>query len=341
MSMTTRNTSDTSVTFSLAELAKIEEERVREEDVQRARTRESQAREQREAEARRRAEEAAEVAAQAEARARREVEQAAAKARAEARERAASDVARIEAEAKARLEADNAARAHEIALLRARTEGGRRRTQTVLAVALGLVLCGGGAAAYGATRHVSALEQDTARLREGQTALARERDNAKSTELASLDRRHAALRARTVAGDTAEARATAEAARSAIDTKAPDHGRLRAFSDALDALQARFEALDKVAALSRRHADLAAWAASLKRAEVGAEAQTAAARVKATSGDETSIRLYEAALDQMRSALAQSVAAPGGRLPPIRREVVAGVCPPGDPGCGLDGKPLF
>src|SRR5689334_19239085 len=55
MSTMTRNNAETSVTFSLAELAKLEEERLREEDGRRARAREKEARERREAEARRRA----------------------------------------------------------------------------------------------------------------------------------------------------------------------------------------------------------------------------------------------------------------------------------------------
>ena len=88
MSTMIRGTTETSVTFSLAELAKIEEERVREQDAQRARTRDLAARQQREAEAQRRATEAGRIAAEAEARARRERGEAEAKARLEAREQA-------------------------------------------------------------------------------------------------------------------------------------------------------------------------------------------------------------------------------------------------------------
>jgi hypothetical protein len=228
MSTMTRTTSDTSVTFSLAELAKLEQERVREEDLQRTRAREKEARELRDAEARRRETEAARIAAESEARARREREEAAEKVRLEARERVAADVARIEVEAKARLEADNAARAHELVVLRARTEGGRRRLQTALALALGLVLCGGGVAAYEVSQHVAGLEKSAELLREEHVSLARERDSARAAELAALDRYHAELRARSLASSAVEAGTTADAARSAVDAKALDHGRVRA-----------------------------------------------------------------------------------------------------------------
>jgi len=304
MSTMTRTSSDTSVTFSLAELARIEQERVEEEDGLRARARDKEARARSDAEASRRAAETAQIAADADARARRAREEAAEKARIEARERVAADVARIEAESKARLAADNAACAHELTVLRARAEGGRSRLQIALAAALGLALCGGAAAAYQGSQHVASLEQDTSRLREEHLSLARERDNAKSTDLAALDRRYAALRARPLASGAAEATATAEAARNAIDPRSVDHGRLRAFGEAIDGLDARIAALDKVAALDRREADLAAWAADRRRSELTVAARGAAARAKSSGADEASIRLYEGALVELRDALA-------------------------------------
>ncbi|WP_437592393.1 hypothetical protein [Sorangium sp. So ce1000] len=338
--MMSRDTSDTSVTFSLAELAKLEESRVREEHLQRARTREQEAREQREAEARRHAAEAARVAAEAEAQARREREQAETEARAEARARAAIEVARIEAEAKARLEADNAARAHELAVVRARAEGRRRSVAHALAVALGLVLCGGAAGAYGVAQHMAGLEQEARRLRDAQAALSEERESARAAELAALDRRHAALRGRPLASDAEEARATAEAARNALDPRALDHGRLQAFGDALDALEARLDTLERIAALDRRHADLAAWAAERRRPEATAAAQVAAARARTQGADEGALRAYESALAQLREALARP-AAPGAPGP---RPQVGSRQPectnPGDPMCALDGRPL-
>ena len=171
MSTMTRTSSDTSVTFSLAELANLESERVREEDLQRARTREKEARALRDAEAQRRDAEAARLAAESEARARREREEAAEKVRLEARERVAADVARFEAEARARLDADNAVRAHELVVLRARAESGRGRVQIALAAALGPVICGGGLAGYQITQRAAGLEQSAALRREEHAAL--------------------------------------------------------------------------------------------------------------------------------------------------------------------------
>jgi len=311
---------------------------VHEENVQRSRACEKETRELREGAERRRAAEAARVAAEEEARVRRRREEAAEKVRIEAREAAAADVARIEAEAKARLEQDNARRAHELEVLRSRTERGHRRLQHVLAAALGLVLCGGSAAAYAVTGHVAGLEQDAAQLREAQQALARERDSAKATELAALERRYAALRAQPLARGAEDARLTAEAAHNAIDAKSPDHHRLRAFGDALDGMEARIDALEKLTALDRRHADLTAWAAERRRTEVTAAARSAAARAKATA-DEAALRAYEGALDQLRDTLAHTSAASGGKTP--TDVVVKTPCVAGDPGCGLNGEKIF
>jgi membrane protein involved in colicin uptake len=340
MATTTPSSSDNSVTFSLAELAKLEQERVREEDTARARAREKELRDQKEAEARRMAAEAARLEAEAQARAKRLREEAEQKARVEARERAAADVMRIEAEARARLEADNAQRAHELALLKVRTESGKRRLQIALAAVIGLAALGGSATAYGVTHKIAAMEQSADQMREGQQALARERENAKATELAALDRRHAALRARPLVSEAAEAGATAEAARKAIDPKSLDHDRLRAFGDALDALQARIEAVEKLAQLDRRLGDLTAWAAERKRGEATAAARNAASRAKAT-GTEDAVRAYERALDQLHDWLAQSKTPTGGGGAVQASSGPGRPCLAGDPGCGLDGRPIF
>jgi hypothetical protein len=341
MSTMTRNTSETSVTFSLAELARIEEERVRQEDDRRARTREKDARERREAEARRRAEEEARIAAEAEARAKRARAEAEEKVRLEARERAAAEVARIEAEARVRLEASSAQRAHELVILRARIETGHRRLLYALASALGLVLCGGGAAAYGSVQHAAALTQDVERLRDGQQALAREREQAKATELAALDRRYAALRGRPLVRDAEDARAAVEAARSAVDDKALDTDRLRKLGDALDALQGRIEVLERIAALEARRADLDAWAAERRRGEITAAARIAGTRAKVT-GDDAALKAYAGALDDLRNELAQG----DGRRGPVAHAAPGPVyqtCDPnvGDPGCSHDGHRVF
>ena len=340
MSMMPRNTSDTSVAVSLAELARIEAERVREEEARRARDREIDARARRTAEADRRAAETQQAMAREEARIRREREEAAERVRAEARERAAADVARIEAEARVRLAEENERRAHEIVLLRARTEGGRRRLVVGLAAALVVALSGGGVTAYRASQQVASLEREVADLRDGQQALAREREHAKTTELSALDRRFAALRAGSLAG-AEDARLTAEAARRAVDEKALDHDRLRAYADALDGLQARADGQERIAALDRRYGDLTAWAGSLRRGDATATAQRAAAQARATGADEA-LRAYGGALDHLRETLAQAPSSAPGRVVVDRTgHADRGCAGPGDPGCGLDGRRVF
>jgi len=354
MSTMTENAAETSVTFSLAELAKLEAERVRDEEARRARARQETARQQREAEVRRIAAEAAEAEAAAEAQRRRRHREAEEQARLEARTQAAVLVARLEAEARARLDADNAQRAHELAVLRTRNEGGHRRVRRALVAALGLVLCAGAAAAYGVSREVASVTQDAARLREGQAALAREREQAKATELTALDRRHAGLRTRarvlgagssgipgSLAREVEEARATAEAARAAIDAGALDQARLRALGDALDAWQARLEVLERVDALDQRRADLTVWATSLRRGEATTAARNAAAQARAAGAGEGALHAYQGALDHLRDALGQPATASVHRPATTSSAVVKRTCAQGDPGCGLDGEPVF
>lgn len=297
--------SENSVTFSLAELARIEEERVREEDAHRARAREQAARERREAEARKRAEEEARIAATEQAREKRAREEAAERVIREARAKAEIETARMQAEAKARLDADNATRAHEIAVIRAKAESGRRSTIYGLAVALGIVLVGGGVAGLTASSRVSALEQDAERLRESQLSLSREHEQARATELSALDLRMAALVARPLAKEAGEARTTAEAARSAVNTKAVDHTRLRAFADALDALQARIETLEKLASLERRKDSLDTLATALRK-DADTRVRDAALRAKAAGADDDAVNAYESALDRWQRELIEA-----------------------------------
>jgi hypothetical protein len=339
MSTITPNTSDNSVTFSLAELAKLEEERMRHDEMQRARAREQEARERREEEARRAAAEATRLAAEAEARAKRERAELEEKARIEARERAAVEVARIEAEGRARLEAENAQRAHELAILRVRTEKSRSRVQTALIAALGLVLCGGSLAGYSVSQRVDSLKLEAEQLRDGQATLTRERDAAREAAFSTLDRRYASLRMSPFIKEAEEARAAAEAAKNAIDVKSLETARLRAFSDALDALQTRLDSLEKIASLDRRHADLTAWAAERRRSDATEATRSAAARAKAMP-DDSAVRAYEGALNQLRDALARSTSSTGtGSQPPSNK--TGGKCTdPNDPLCGFDGRSL-
>lgn len=338
MSLIGNATSENSVTFSLAELAKLEEERLRTEVAQRARALDEETRARREADARRRAAEAELFASEVEARAKRSREEAEEKARIEARREAEIHVARIQAEAKARIDAENAERAHELAVIRARAESGRGRLQVALAAALGIALCVGAAGAYKASQRVASLEQDAERLRDAQSTLVRERERAKETELAALDRRFTSLRAHPFLRQAEDTRATAEAARSAVDTKALDHDRLRAFGDALDVLEARLDALGRIAVLDKRRADLVAWAAERRQSDATASVQSAAERARAASPDDTTIRAYEAALDRARDALARPSAARGPSPSP---GVTTRQCAyEGDPLCGLNGQSL-
>ena len=334
-----RDAIETSVTFSLDELSRLEQDRVREEEVHRTRLREESRRQQRTADERHRAEEEARIAADAADRARRLREEAEEKARCEARARAALEVARIEAEAKARLEADNALRAHELAVLRARRERAGRNLHRVLGVALVLAVLGGSVTAYAMTRHVAALEQETERLRERQIALVREREQAIAGELAALDRRFATLRAGTGA-DAADEVLVAEGARAGIEVPAADSGRLRAFADALDALALRLQMTERRDQLDRRHADLVAWAAKLRRSEILAPIQNLAVRARTAGANESVLRAYEEALDRARAALVSGPARAQGASGVVG--VPAPRCTnPHDPLCGLDGQPLL
>jgi hypothetical protein len=338
MSMPTHRT-ETSVTISLAELARIEEERVKREEADRARDRAERARQVREAEAARRAEEAARLAADDEARARKAREEAVEKARLEAREQARGEIARIEAEAQARLAADNAVRAHELNELRVRRETGRRRREYVLSAALALFACVGGVATYTTAQRHDELARASAELRDREHALARERDDARGTELAALDRRHATLVGRAPKRGAEDARRIADEARRAIAERAPGHERLRRFFDALDALETRVEGLERLEALNGRRTDLAAWAIATRRNDVAEALRRASDTATAPSAGADAIADYEQALNRARDALQRR----GG--PVLNRNVDDGPrptrCDPNDPSCGFDGQPVF
>lgn len=337
MSNTAPPSTETSVTFSLAELGRLEQERVREEDAQRARAREREAREKREAEARARAEEEARIKAEEEARGRRVRAEAEEAARAEARLRAAADVARIEAESRARIEAANAARAHELAMLRVEEESGKRRLRFALAAVIGLAVSGGGLTAHQVSRHTERLTLDVAQAREAREALARERESAKQTELAALDRRRIALEARPTKG-AEEARASVEAARRAVDRKALDHDRLRALADALDVLGARLDTLDRLAGLDARRDDLLMMADKKQLREPADTVKTASVRARALA-DDAAIRGYEAALAELRDALGRTSTARAGAAI-VKGEKGTSCIDPNDPMCAFNGKSL-
>ena len=127
-----------------------------------------------------------------------------------------------------------------------------------------------------------------------------------------------------------------------MDPKALDHDRLLAFGDALDALQARLDTLDRIAALDHRRDDLAGWAADRRRGEALAAARTAGTRARLT-GTSDSLQAYEIALDQVRDGLAHTVTGVGHQAVAASdsKSGKGAPCLEGDPGCGLDGRRAF
>jgi len=337
----TIDTPETSVMFSLAELADIEEKRVREEAIERARRREEQARERTAAEQQQREAEAVRVAAAAEARQQRERERAKAIVKSKAREQAELDVARITAEGKARLETDNAARAHELAILRVKSASGHARLRRVLAAVLGAVLLAGSGAAYAVNNHLRHLEQQSQRLRDDRWALIQSRDKEMAAELMALDRRHDALRERSGPAYAKPAEEQAAAARAAVEAGGVDAAKLRAIGEALDDLDVRLDRADRLAEHDRRLTDLAAWARSTRKAKRMEAARSAAARAHRSPDSDDALAAYGRALDGFRKTLSADGGAkqmPQVTGPPQDTKTVC--TDPHDPLCGLDGKQL-
>lgn len=300
--MTTAQTPETSVMFSLAELADIEQERLREEATERAsRERDRMMARQAALEAERAAE-VARVAAEQERRAAHERQKAEAKARSTARERAEVEVARIAAEAKVRLEAENANRAHELEVLRVKNDSGRATLRHALAGVIGLVVLAGSATGWAVNGHLTKIEQESQRLREDRWAVSQAYDEAMASQLASLDRRHAALGERATAKNAEKARLRAEAARSAIEAGGVDAPKLAAFAEALDALGGVVAANERLAAHDQRLLDLTSWATATGKTKALDVAKRAAAAAK--NGDGQAEARYVAALDGLSAALA-------------------------------------
>jgi hypothetical protein len=331
---------ETSVALSLAELSRIEEERVEHEKAERARERSARAERERQAEARRRAEEEAKLRHEQAERAELVRREAMENAQSEARQRAELEVVRIQAEAKARLEADNAVRTHELAVLRTKRETGRRRREIVLGVALAVGLSLGGLGYADANARTAKYERTAEELRERERAVLRERDDAKRIELQSLERRQASLLARANASGAKHEREAAEAAHAAVDIHAPAQDRLVAFAESLDALDQRIDRLDQVALLDQRRDDLASWASSRRHTAELEQVKAAAERAKSQDAGPEAISAYERALDRLASTLGArsgSVGRTGQDAPSGGQQK----CHDGDPGCGIDGRPLF
>ena len=350
--MMSPQTPETSVLFSLAELAQIEQERIAEEEKQRAQARDERAREQRLQAEQRRAAAAARLSAEAQTRAQRERDETEARTLAEARKQAALDVARIEAEAKARLEADNAARAHELAAIQARTERTGRLMRRALAGVLALALCGGVAVAVGLTRQVARLEQDNGRISREESAIVEAQEGLRRSELARLDRRQASLASRSrlqgkpasenPAAEAKQAEAAVAAARSSINADRPEPRALQDLDEALDGWQQRLEMRQRLADIDGRQADLLTWATKQQCADLASEARNAATRAHALGASDDTLAAYVRALDELRSSLGASDGCSKQRqLEGTKANPTQGTCTnPHDPLCDLHGKSL-
>jgi hypothetical protein len=251
MTMST-TANETSVMTSLAELARIERERVREESAQRAHTRREAARVEADRAAERLRIEEASIAAERLARAEDERKNVEARIRAEARERAAADVARIEAAAKVQLDVDNAVRAHELAVIRVRAHENHGRLVWVLAALLAVALCSGAALAFETSRRVTELTREADRLRDrervltedvaraklaGVDALAAQARLATTRRIAAIDRRHTDLTAWATQQRRSDVESTLAAAKAEVTARGGDEGALDTYEQALDRLR--------------------------------------------------------------------------------------------------------
>jgi colicin import membrane protein len=347
MAMTTvGSSSETSVTFSLAELAKLEEERVRAQDAEARKTRAAREQDQRRAEAERRAAEVARMEADEAARSARIRAETEERARVEARRQAEIEVARIEAAARTKRAEDDAARAHELALAKARTETRGDNVRRGLAAALAIAVAVGGASAFALVSKVDKLDRDVAALRDDATKATSAIDAARASALSAIDRRISATAARAAgAGASASAdKALVDVRRAALEDKAGkalDDGAVRAMDDALTAWEARIVRAEKARALDRRRADLVAWATGAHRTEALAKVDALAAKALAEPEDRT-LSALDDALSQAREALS-SRAVPGGHgVIAIKDKNTTGrTCTdPNDPLCGFNGQPL-
>jgi len=340
--MMTQSTPDTSVLVSLSELAEIEEERIRDEDKQHARAQADRAREQQLAEQQRREEAAARAHAAEQVRVQRERKRTEEQARAEARRQAAIEVARIEAEGKARLAAEDAARAHELAVVQARSERRSRRLQHGLVAVLGLALCGGAAAVHDLWGQVTELELHAQRLGETERTVTQAYDELAKSELDALERRRDLLGSRSQQSEPEQVRVAAQAAHESSDQGSLEGRKLGALRTALDRWEAQLDTGNRLARLDARQADLAAWASTQPRSKKAEAARQAASRARQAGTHRGDLRSYETALDDLRLALRANGSSRGPRRPVATEPAAAGrVCTnPHDPMCGLDGKPL-
>jgi colicin import membrane protein len=208
-------TQTSSVMFSLQELARMEEERVRQSAEAVERERATLARERHEADERMRAE--ADAIARAEEEARREVERRAREeaARIEAIHRASIEGARVEAEARARAEEVERVRRHELELERVRQARPSGARQAGVAAAFGALLAAGVAMAvhFGvvAPKERAQAAEASAQIASRDVAVADLQRHAEETE----------GRVRTLEQDLAAARSENEKLRKQLDGVRP------------------------------------------------------------------------------------------------------------------------
>lgn len=345
--MSMQTTNESSVSIALAELARMEQERVREEELERVRAEEKRAEEAQQAILLQRIAIEERLSREHSDRVRSEREEAEARARRDARERAAAEVARIEAAAKAKLDADNAVRAHELAILQARRVQHAGLPIRVLTAALGGLL---GVAVCGwcwSARKVEESRLEAEKVHQSLQEFARAVEEARTTELLDLDRRLASLRQRPFANAGEPPFAAAELARGeiAVGAERIEANGLHRFAHAIADCEVRLRHLENLAALDQRQVDLTTWAGQ-RRADT-TFVRAAAALAKSKPDDEASTHEYERAMDRLRETLAAPSAVslkngPSSPPSPSTRSVGASCGPEhrGDPLCGLNNRPL-
>lgn len=98
---------------------------------------------------------------------------------------------------------------------------------------------------------------------------------------------------------------------------------------------------EKLALLEQRHADLAAWAAAVRKTRVLSDAESARQRARSTPASSEVLASYQRELDRARTRLGAPTTIAGRPVESPASPPIGGKCSPGDPGCGLDGRPLF
>jgi hypothetical protein len=335
------NTTADSVSISLAELAKLEQERQREEELRKAILREKLLLEQKSKDAEKARQEQARLTAERYALEQKTRQEAEIKALEQARIQATIETARIEAQSRARLDREAAQRTHQLAQLRMQTETKNRRVQYFLSFALGLVLVVGALGSYVAISRINYLERTVEQLRVDQSLSKQNVESARKSEFAFLDRLQSSLFSRAVYSRLDDDKLAVSMARRRIGDGPEEPAKLEAFANSLDNLGARLVRLDRLAALDRRFQDLSVWANQRGSIDLNSIRNVAA---KAKDGQsDSALQTYEWALERLRDTLSQQVGKNATRLPLSQQHQEQGSaatdeCPRGDPLCGLSSR---